>query len=114
MKILIVGGAYQGKRAYAEAAFPDQEITIPDLHKIVFEMLEQGKNPQGNILSSLKSRASWLVTCDEVGGGVVPADAFLREYREQVGRLCCLLAAEADIVLRVVCGGAQTLKGSSL
>ena len=34
-----------------------------------------------------------LVT-DEIGCGIVPADAFERLYREETGRLCCQFARE--------------------
>ena len=37
----------------------------------------------------------------EVGYGLVPVDAFERQYREAVGRICTNLAACADRVDRV-------------
>lgn len=53
-----------------------------------------------------------VVACCEVGSGVVPADADARAWRERVGRVCCALAARSDVVVRMVCGIPQVLKGS--
>ena len=50
-----------------------------------------------------------LVT-NEIGYGIVPLDPFEREYREETGRICCLLAAEAKEVWRVSCGLGQRIK----
>ena len=52
-----------------------------------------------------------IVIATEVGGGVIPVQAEQRRAREAAGRLSCLLAARADIVVRVCCGLPQLLKG---
>ena len=52
-----------------------------------------------------------ILICDEVGSGVVPADPEQRLRREQVGRLCCRLAARAERVERIFCGLSMVLKG---
>ena len=44
------------------------------------------------LLAGPKNRV--LVT-DEIGCGIVPAEAFERLYREETGRLCCRIAGEA-------------------
>ena len=44
------------------------------------------------------------ITQTEVGAGVIPLSASDREWRERAGRLACLLASRADIVVRMVCG----------
>ena len=41
---------------------------------------------------------------DEIGCGLVPIDAFEREYREAHGRIMTELAARAKRVDRVICG----------
>lgn len=50
-----------------------------------------------------------LVT-DEIGCGIVPADGFERRYREETGRICCLVAKEASQVWRVCCKIGQRIK----
>ena len=37
-------------------------------------------------------------------------DGFEREYREAVGRLCCRIAAHAQVVERLYCGIPMVLK----
>lgn len=53
-----------------------------------------------------------VVACCEMGSGVVPACAQTRAWREKVGRVCCALATRSDVVVRMVCGIPQVLKGS--
>ena len=55
--------------------------------------------------------AKAIVTCSEVGGGVVPLDREERAWREAVGRMSCELASQADAVVRMVCGIPVVLKG---
>lgn len=52
-----------------------------------------------------------VVIATEVGGGVVPVSPQERQAREAAGRLACLLAQEAQTVVRVCCGLPQILKG---
>ena len=49
---------------------------------------------------------------EEVGYGIVPADAFERQYREAVGRVCTELAGKSSRVTRVVCGIGMVLKNA--
>ena len=51
------------------------------------------------------------VTVAELGGGIVPLDPEERENRERAGRLACLLAERAEVVVRVYCGIPKVLKG---
>ena len=52
-----------------------------------------------------------VVIATEVGCGIVPIDPAERRWREEAGRLSCLLAERADTVIRVCCGIPQLLKG---
>lgn len=51
-----------------------------------------------------------ILISDEIGYGIVPMDAEERAWRELTGRVCCLLAAYADTVVRVVAGMPVILK----
>lgn len=51
-----------------------------------------------------------IIISDEVGNGIVPVDAFEREYRELTGRILIRLAGQADEVERVICGMGQKIK----
>lgn len=126
MKILIVGGAAQGKRERAERVYGAAPLdggtcglsgalsaeSLDRLHLLTRRLLEREIDPVEAVLDAVSGRESWLFVCDEVGSGIVPADPFERAWREQTGRLCCALAARADRVERVVCGIAAALKGA--
>ena len=100
MTVLIIGGAYQGKRKVAENLYADLP-RIENLHEIVRKMLKEDKDP----LSLADTLCGHVITCDEIGCGIVPID------REAVGRLCCALAQKADAVVRVIAGVPQFIKG---
>ena len=106
MTVLLIGGAWQGKAALAERLYPALPLT-KNLHQMVRQTLAAGRDPM-ELLPALRGHA---VTCDEVGCGVVPMDPGQRAWREQVGRLCCRLAARAERVERIFCGLPMTLKG---
>ena len=124
MTILIVGGACQGKREYAQKAFGlnEREILpwneeregascIADLHLRVRACLEKGLTQQ-EVLEKLQPFCRGkIVLCDDIFCGVVPLDAMERQWREVTGRLLCLLAQEADTVIRMQCGLPQAIKG---
>ncbi len=48
--------------------------------------------------------------CDEIGCGLVPVDAFEREYREAVGRIMTGLTKKAVRADRVICGIGYVIK----
>lgn len=124
MTILIVGGACQGKREYAQKAFGlnEREILpwneereaascIADLHLRVRACLEKGLTQQEVLEKLLPFCQGKIVLCDDIFCGVVPLDALERQWREVTGRLLCLLAQEADSVIRMQCGLPQAIKG---
>ncbi|MDO5141924.1 MAG: bifunctional adenosylcobinamide kinase/adenosylcobinamide-phosphate guanylyltransferase [Eubacteriales bacterium] len=106
MTVLCIGGAHQGKAALVERLYPGLPL-VRDLHRRVQAELAAGRDP----LALLSELYGCAITCDEVGCGVVPLDPADEAYREAVGRLCCVLAARADAVIRVTAGLPQYLKG---
>ena len=52
-----------------------------------------------------------IIIMDEIGCGIVPMKKRERVYRENVGRCGCIIASESDVVVRVICGIAEFLKG---
>ena len=122
---MIIGGAYQGKAAYAKAQFPDVdwkfggEITEEELLKgsgcsgisgIHRKALKAGEDLTGLAEKLAQQDPDVILVSEEVGYGIVPADAFERQYREAVGRVCTALAAKSRRVTRVVCGIGTVLK----
>lgn len=103
--ILVVGGLASGKRAYAESlGFTAEEMA--------FDVHERVRVGEDAALLAEKLAAKGVVTCAEVGSGIVPIDAGERAWRDEVGRLCQQLAAQADAVVRMVCGIPVVLKGA--
>lgn len=122
---MIIGGAYQGKAAYAKAQFPDVdwkfggEITEEELLKsagvlgfqeYIRKALKAGEDLTGLAEKLAQQDPDVILVSEEVGYGIVPADAFERQYREAVGRVCTALAAKSRRVTRVVCGIGTVLK----
>ena len=99
--ILIIGGAYQGKAAFAESLFPKirwadgESCDLEDLyecqgilrfHAYIRRMLEKGQDVDDLAEKLMRRNPGAVVITDEIGYGIVPAEAFLREYREAAGR----------------------------
>ncbi len=105
MTVLFIGGAYQGKAALARERYPELPL-VQGLHLQVRQVLEAGGDPSA-LLPGLLGK---VVACDELGCGVVPVDPFEDRWREETGRLCCALAAQADAVYRVWAGIPQRIK----
>ena len=138
--VLIFGGAYQGKLAYAKDNFEIERICDcrdviapgtdgndehgdgsafePDLSADVICGLEA-------FVSACSERgieaADWfrdrrdqwqdrILIIQDKSQGIVPMDAAERAAREMNGRLMIYLAGEADQVIRVFCGIGKVIK----
>ena len=125
--IMIIGGAWQGKTAFAEtltgisqeqwtdgSTCGENEIYsckgIRSFHEYVRNALREkwdlDKFPER---LSLENPDIVIVT-NELGYGIVPLDPEERTWRETDGRLCARIAAEADEVYRVICGIGTRIK----
>lgn len=100
---LYIGGAHQGQEALARQENPACEV-IADLHELVRDWLAAGLDPQQQAQRLCDEHADAVIVSDEVGCGVVPMGAENRLWREQVGRVQCLIAARSTQVMRAVCG----------
>ncbi|MCL6282934.1 bifunctional adenosylcobinamide kinase/adenosylcobinamide-phosphate guanylyltransferase [Ruegeria sp. 2012CJ41-6] len=68
---------------------------------------------QAQLLSALRNcQADVVIVSNEVGHGIVPDNALARQFREAQGRLNIALASEAELVVQVVAGLPQVLKGT--
>ena len=122
---LIIGGAYQGKLAFARETFgfaqedvftcSGTEIDfskpcINALEEFTLACIRQGADP---IAFLREHRARWEHTvfiCQDLFCGVVPIDTELRAWRHTTGLVCQYLSREAERVSRIFCGLEQRLK----
>ncbi len=126
---LITGGAFQGKKEYAKFRFglKDEDMTDGALasfeeifqcrcmyhfHEWVKKGLKENWDFQGLEDRLLASNPRILLITNELGCGVVPIDAFDRNYRETTGRICTRIAAKSNQVIRVVCGIGTVIKNA--
>lgn len=124
---LIIGGYAQGKLHYVlqqnkkeeilvcDATFPkkavqDKVVVIHHFHLWVKDMLTKGGCPEEEVEKMVSIHPHCIIISDEIGNGIVPMDAFEREYRERTGRILVTLAAKAQEVERVICGIGQKIK----
>ena len=130
--ILIIGGFAQGKLHYVKQSYvrceDGRKVAVSDgtlelpaetgagqvivnhLHRYIREQLRQGTAPEVMIENFCKEHPDCILICDEIGNGIVPMEAEERIYRERTGRILEQLAAQADEVVRVVCGIGQKIK----
>ena len=129
--ILITGGTSSGKATFArnlaaqhgwredDVAFNVEELLwgqVKGADQIAPAGDDAADHTNSKALSATpelieRLAAKAIVTCSEVGAGIVPLDAQERAWREAVGRMSCELASQADVVVRMVCGIPVVLKG---
>ena len=130
---LVIGGRAQGKLNYVlqhmtdedyqiyDGVFPDEGelfnltrknewLIVNHFHKWVNKELKENRNPEEELEAFLKKGVRFVIISDEIGNGIVPVDAFERDYRERTGRMLITLASQADEVVRVICGIGQKIK----
>ena len=120
--ILIVGGAYQSKRAFAMAHFAlapeelcDCTDAAPDpskkalchVEQYVLRCVREGRDETALLDAPLEDK---ILIFDDISCGVVPLDAQTRAWRERSGRLAAALAQRADEVWRVFFGLGERIK----
>lgn len=108
--ILIIGGAYQGKRdrALQMGYAPDRIVGHAELQ--IRALLEAGRDPLAEMPALAGAWAGHAVLLEDISCGIVPMDAFDRAYREAVGRCGAYLARHATQVVRVFCGIGTVIK----
>lgn len=125
---LVIGGYAQGKLNYVLGKYDveaskifDGEIpenieeekgivVINHFHNWVRMNIAYDDCPEKEIFEFVEKYPDCVIISDEVGNGIVPVEAFEREYRERTGRILVELAKKAEEVERVVCGIGQKIK----
>lgn len=126
---LILGGSFQGKLSFAlqltglspdnvaDGGSPNDWLEKPILngiHRGIRQLLLEESDPYTMVDKILDKNPNAVILCDEIGCGIVPLDPKEREYREVTGRICCILAKQAQRVIRVQCGIPQVIQGDPL
>lgn len=126
--VLIVGGAFQGKKKYVSEKlkidYSDMidgaEYDIGYIRNIkcvynfqdaVKKFINRSVDPIEAVNKILSENPYVVIIMNEVGNGIVPIDREERKWREAVGKTGCFLAENAETVYRVVCGCAILIKG---
>ena len=101
--------AADGRTAPFEAAL--SAPVVLHLEAYIRRAMEEGKDPYEFAGRLMEANPQAVLTADEIGYGIVPIDAFEREYRDTDGRVCQRIAAGSGEVYRVVCGIGTKIKG---
>ena len=90
----------------------DETLGLPDEQETALsETTSAGLHNWKNLAETIyNANLDRILVTDEIGYGIVPIDPFEREYREETGRICCLLAEKSEEVWRVCCGIGTRLK----
>lgn len=125
---LIIGGTAQGKLRYAMQRYSTKDCAVWDgelpeetveagktvvinhFHNWIRTKIAEGGCPEEEIFLFVGEHPDCVIISDEIGNGIVPVDAFEREYRERTGRILVELASRAEEVERVICGIGQKIK----
>lgn len=111
---LIIGPLFSGQEEYAAAQYGSDVLssgrTLDHAESLAGSC--KTKEDLQKLAQDLGTRYD-IILFTETGGGVVPMDAGERFRREQAGRLSCLLAEQADTVIRMCCGLPMVLKGKN-
>lgn len=123
--ILIIGGAYQGKLAYAQKTYGLKETDIftctgPEIdfsrrcirgiEEFSFSCLQAGIDPKAYLEAHREEWKDSILILRDIFCGVVPMEPEIREWRQETGRLAQYLTGEAETVHRMFCGLEQRLK----
>ena len=125
--ILIFGGAYQGKLAYAQMRFKLTESNVykcgsdnPDMpknKKIIYEidkwilaLVKNEMNVEDAVQQFSQCNQDSVVICNDISSGVVPSDPVLRKWREETGRAMAVLSQKSSEVFRLFCGISTRIK----
>ena len=128
--IMITGGAFSGKKAYAKErfGFSDEDILnggectleavftakcVADYQFLVKRLLEENADVQAFTERLCKENPSVVVLINEIGAGIIPLEKSDRIWREETGRSGCLIARNSGEVIRLVCGITTIIKGEN-
>ena len=119
--VLIIGGAYQGKLAFAKDTFGITDVDVYscdtgeiDFSKRCIYKIEEFTYGHPDSIGYFRThRDEWensILILQDIFCGVVPMGAENRKWRQNTGRLVQYLSKEAQQVSRIFCGLEQRIK----
>ncbi len=125
--ILITGGVFQGKRAFALGltGLSDEQITdgaacekgaiesagvLDNLEQYLKRFPEEMEDHEGFAERIYEANPDLVIISQEMGCGIVPMDKEDRLWRQGCGRCSIDLAAKSQEVYRVICGIGTRIK----
>ncbi|MDE6036291.1 MAG: bifunctional adenosylcobinamide kinase/adenosylcobinamide-phosphate guanylyltransferase [Ruminococcus sp.] len=108
--IFVTGGAYQGKKDFVLKHFSNHDI-INNYHIIIKNLISENADPIKYTENIIYENKDIVIIMNEIGCGIVPVDREERFWREICGKCGCIIAENADIVVRVTCGIGTAIKG---
>ena len=121
----IIGGAFQGKLEYCMKKYGAgrediffagggrtdvNKKILCGFHMLVRDWLISGMEPEAETLKLIEKEKIEVFVSDEIGNGIVPADAFERKWREETGRCSSMIAQNAESVVRIFASMEQVIK----
>ena len=124
---LVIGGYAQGKLNYVlqkydmetskiwDGEIPENKgdqnnIVINHLHHWIKSRIAKGGCPEEEIIAFVENCPNCVIISDEVGNGIVPIDAFEREYRELTVIILVELVKKSFVFFLLICGIGQKIK----
>lgn len=113
---LIIGGTAQGKTDFAYTFLKaDKKNIVNNLHVLIQDNMRNGIHSFEEILAIViaitEENPDTVFIGNEIGCGIVPLEAFERDYRDMVGHIYCYIAKNSTHVYRVICGIGTCIKG---
>ncbi len=119
--VLIIGGTYQGKLAFAKKTYGLKEEDVftcnggmIDFSKGCIDKIEEfvweNEDPVAYFQAHREQWKDSVLIMQDIFCGVVPLGAENRAWRLKAGQLVQYLAGEATCVSRIFCGLEQRLK----
>ncbi|MCL2126620.1 MAG: bifunctional adenosylcobinamide kinase/adenosylcobinamide-phosphate guanylyltransferase [Treponema sp.] len=119
--VLIFGGAYQGKLAYAlerfnlaegdvyrctaeDPAMPENKKIIYEIDKWILALIRAELDVTEAVRRFIDANPDTVVICNDISCGIVPVDAEMRKWREAAGRSMAEFSRCSDEVIRLFCG----------
>lgn len=126
---LVIGGAFQGKKDFVKKTFHLGDDKMKDgsvacyeeifhcaclyhFHEWIRKGLKENWDLENLEKKLIERNPGIILISNELGYGVVPVEAFDRNYRESTGRICTRIADKSSQVIRVVCGIGMVIKNA--